>query len=143
LGDLSNEILGVGSHSDSGIITLLLQDEVSGLQVLNHEQKWVDVKPISDAFVVNIGDMLQIWSNDQFQATQHRVVVNSNKDRYSIPFFFNPHFTSEIKPLDVCVDKDHPLRYKPCIYGQYMNERHAGNQADYGEEIQISHYRIN
>jgi len=138
--DPDENVLGVGPHSDSGIITLLLQDGIPGLQVLNKENKWVDVKPIHNAFVFNIGDMLHIWSNGRFPATKHRVVTNPNTERFSVPFFFNPSLSANISPLDVCINEKNPSRFETVNYGKFINERHAGNQQDLGEEIQISHF---
>jgi len=138
--DQNGDLLGVGPHSDPGIITLLLQDDIPGLQVLNKENKWVDVKPIRNAFVFNTGDMLHVWSNGRFPATQHRVVTNPNHERFSVPFFLTPSLDADISPLDVCVNENNPPKFATVNYGKFINERHAGNQQDLGEEIQISNF---
>ena len=67
--------------------------------------------------------------------------MNSTKERFSIPFFFNPSFDADITPLEVAVDEKHPAKYGTVNYGKFMNERHAGNQQDLGEEIQINHFK--
>lgn len=69
--------------------------KVEGLQIFKNK-KWVDVKPLEDAFIINLGDMLQRWTNDTFKSTLHRVMNKSGKERYSIPFFYEPNFNAEI-----------------------------------------------
>ena len=91
---------GVGAHKDGGFLTLLLQDRVGGLQAQNSSGEWVDVTPIQDTFVVNIGEMLQFMTGNYFIATPHRVVNKvSQRVRYSAPFFYAPDLNTHIKPL--------------------------------------------
>lgn len=104
--------LGVGPHIDTGCLILLLQDEIGGLQVQNSEGKWIDVPPLPDTLVVNIGEMLQIWSKNRFKATTHRVINTSGKRRLSAPFFFEPNL-STIVPINST---------SPISYGQRMLE---------------------
>lgn len=73
-------------HTDFGILTIVQQDQTGGLQIW-FEEKWIDVNPIPNTFIVNIGDMLQEWSSGQLKSTRHRVVVDTEKPRYSWPFF--------------------------------------------------------
>ena len=73
-------------HADRGVLTILLQDQVGGLEIWFRE-KWVEVPPIQNTFVVNIADMLQELSSEVFKSTQHRVINKDSKERYSIPFF--------------------------------------------------------
>jgi len=113
--------LGVGEHTDYGCITILAQDEVGGLQIMNKQGEWQTAPPIPDTFVVNIGDMLQIWTNDHYQATLHRVIT-SNKRRQSLAFCYEPNFDSIVIPVSTCT-KEAPSKYQPISYGEYVMQK--------------------
>ncbi|KAL5701954.1 hypothetical protein ACHQM5_027233 [Ranunculus cassubicifolius] len=86
--------LGITGHTDASCLTIILQDHVGGLQIL-HQNLWVDARPIPGALVVNIGDLLQIMSNDKLKSIEHRVVANLVEPRASVAFFFTPRFDVE------------------------------------------------
>ncbi len=90
---------GVEAHTDTGAFTILLQDEVGGLEVRNRAGRWIDAKPLAGSFVINIGDMMQGWTNRRFVSTLHRVANRSGRDRISVPFFANPDYDAIIEPI--------------------------------------------
>ncbi|MEU3841961.1 2-oxoglutarate and iron-dependent oxygenase domain-containing protein [Streptomyces sp. NPDC028635] len=110
---------GVGAHKDYGFLTLLLQDQVGGLQVQREDGVFRDVPPIEGAFVVNLGELLEVATNGYLLATNHRVVSPPGAtERFSVPFFYNPRLDARVEPLPfphavvapgVSVDPDNPL----------------------------------
>jgi isopenicillin N synthase-like dioxygenase len=133
--------LGVGQHTDSGALTILLQDNEPGLEVFRNNA-WHLVEPRRDALVVNIGDIVQVWSNDIYFAALHRVIASANKARYSIPFFLNPTYSTHYAPVPTMVTATTPARYKAINWGEFRTLRAQGDYADCGEEVQIEQYRI-
>jgi isopenicillin N synthase-like dioxygenase len=93
---------GVGSHKDAGVLTLLLVEPGTvGLQV-EHPHGWIDAPPMRGAFVVNIGELLEVATNGYLKATVHRVLSPPpGTDRISVPFFYNPALSSNIPLLDL------------------------------------------
>ncbi|MFV2008053.1 MAG: isopenicillin N synthase family dioxygenase [Longimicrobiales bacterium] len=126
-------------HTDAGALTILLQDDVGGLQVLAGGD-WIDVTPTPGAFVINVGDMMQVWSNDRYEANLHRVRPTKNRARYSIPCFFNPSYGTDYAPLTS--DPDNPPHYHAINWGEFRQARTDGDYADFGREIQIADFRI-
>ena len=129
-------------HTDPGGITLLLQDQVGGLQALSSDHGWIDVPPCGNHFVVNLGDVMQVWTNDRYKAAVHRVLPMAERGsgRYSTPFFYQPRFDAEICPQHVA-DDDQP-HYRPFTWLEFIRGRVTDNYADIGEDdIQISKYR--
>ena len=99
--DAAGDDQGVGAHKDGGFLTLLLQDENKGLQV-EYDGSWVDVDPIPQTLVVNIGELLELASNGYLRATVHRVVTPpAGVERISVPFFFSARLDATIPLLDL------------------------------------------
>ncbi|GAQ82514.1 hypothetical protein KFL_001140020 [Klebsormidium nitens] len=129
-------VFGAGAHSDWGMLTLLKTDSVPGLQICLEKdaenQTWLDVPPVEGAFIVNIGDMLERWSNDLFRSTLHRV-VGRGQERFSIPFFFEPNFDCLVECLPQCCSPSNPAKYPPVTVGEYLmgklKSTHAGYKA--------------
>ncbi len=133
--------LGIYHHTDAGALTVLLQDEVAGLQVA-HDGSWHLVTPQEGALVINIGDIVQVWSNDRYPAVLHRVVGSRERARYSAAYFYNPAYTTHYAPLPGMCSAEQPPRYREIDWGAFRAGRSSGDFADYGAEIQISDYRI-
>jgi isopenicillin N synthase-like dioxygenase len=109
--------IGITSHTDPGVLTVLLQDHIGGLQV-KHGGKWLNVKPVRGALVINIADLLQILSNDEYVSVEHRVVANSsNEPRISVGVFFNSAEREKLcGPFPELISPE-----KPAVYGKFTN----------------------
>lgn len=103
---------------------------------------WVTVQPVPDAFVINIGDLFQVASNDRFKAPLHRVLANKSSERYSVPFFYQPSLDAVLEPVPGMIDDAHPPAYRPLHFGEMRRRRIEGDLADNGVEVQISDYKI-
>ncbi|MGV9803601.1 isopenicillin N synthase family dioxygenase [Mycobacterium sp. NPDC003449] len=93
----AEDALGIGAHTDYECFTLL-KPTAPGLEVMNGDGEWIDVPPVPGTFVVNIGDLLELWTNGTYVATSHRV-RKVREERYSFPLFFNVDYATEVKPL--------------------------------------------
>ncbi|MDY7227727.1 isopenicillin N synthase family dioxygenase [Hyalangium rubrum] len=96
-------VWGVGEHTDYGVLTILKQDDAGGLQVKSRaggQVRWVEAPPVPDSFVCNIGDMLDRMTRGLYRSTPHRVRNRAGRDRLSLPFFFDPSWTAEVRPID-------------------------------------------
>ncbi|MCD7468885.1 hypothetical protein HAX54_007432 [Datura stramonium] len=111
--------LGMPPHSDYGFLTLLLQDEVEGLQVMSNGD-WVTIQPIPGAFVVNVGDHLEIFSNGKYKSVLHRVLVNSFKSRISVASLHSLPFNSIIKPSPKLISDSNPKHYKDTNFAAFL-----------------------
>lgn len=104
-------VLGLKPHGDGSAYTIILQDDVEGLQVLKGEQ-WFTVPAISNALLVLMGDQMEIMTNGIFKSPLHRVVSNSDKDRYSIAMFLYPERSKEIGPEEGLINEEKPRVFK-------------------------------
>ncbi|CAN4109720.1 unnamed protein product [Withania somnifera] len=113
--------LGLSPHSDPGGITIVLPDtDIASLQI-RHGNNWLTINPIPNAFIVNVGDQIQVLSNAIYKSVEHRVIANSNKERLSVVFFYNPGGHTLIKPADQLVTKDSPALYSPITFNEYRS----------------------
>lgn len=115
-------ITEAGEHTDYGIITLL-QTNAPGLQAKTPDQKWVDVPFDSNCLIVNIGDLMQRLTNDQWVSTPHRVVGKHHNQRQSAAFFHNLNKDTKVTCFPSCC-RDYPAKYEPIIAGEYLTARH-------------------
>ncbi|KAJ6850543.1 1-aminocyclopropane-1-carboxylate oxidase-like protein 1-like [Iris pallida] len=114
--------LGTTKHSDPSFLTLLVQDALGGLQVL-HQDRWVDVSPVPGGIVVNIGDLLQVVSNDKFVSVQHRVVASREGPRISVAVFLNPCHGEErlYGPIEETLSEENPPKYQELRMMDYIS----------------------
>jgi len=119
----TERVLGVAPHTDYGMLTILAQDPIGGLELRKRDGEWVSAPYIEHTFVVNLGDMFKVWTNDLFVSNFHRVVNRTGKERYSIPTFFNLDYDTPVACLPGCQSDDNPPRYEPIKAGDYLVRR--------------------
>lgn len=125
-----NQEVGIscGEHTDYGCLTILNQDSTRGaLQVQQKDGQWLNANPIPGAFVMNIGDMIELWTNGLYKATLHRVINTMKNYRVSVPFFYEPNFEATVAPLPSCCADDNPPKYKPIMYGDHLSAKVNSN----------------
>jgi len=132
--------LGCGAHTDYGTLTVLADDGIGGLQVRQRSGEWVDVVVPDGQLVVNLGDLMSIWTNDRWVSNPHRVVNPPNQDRYSVPLFVTPPFHLRIETLPTCLDADGSSHHEPLVSGPYLLSRFDGTHS-YRNELLEEHNR--
>ncbi|MCD7446162.1 hypothetical protein HAX54_045219 [Datura stramonium] len=133
-------VTGLTAHSDGSAITILHQvDGVDGLQV-KQDGVWIPVQFLPNAFVVNIGDIVEIWSNGVYKSAEHKVTVNENKRRISIGVFFNQKVEAEIGPADSLINSENPALFTTVTSDKYLKEFFSRKLA---VNTYLEHMRIN
>lgn len=122
-----------GPHTDHGIVTILWQDSLGGLEVMGKNGEWKPVTPIRGSYVINIGELMKRWTNGRFKATVHRVVHLQNKSRYSMPLFCNPNFRTTVDPRDLGIS-DADAKYEPVMSGDFLLGRFKATRKLWGAE---------
>ncbi|XP_010057211.2 protein SRG1 [Eucalyptus grandis] len=113
-------VIGLNSHSDADAITILLQvNEMEGLQI-RKDGKWVPVKPLPGAFIVNVGDIVEIMTNGIYQSIEHRAAVNAVKERVSIATFFSPRMDAEIGPMQSLIAPETPALFRRITVAEHL-----------------------
>jgi isopenicillin N synthase-like dioxygenase len=117
--------LRAGAHTDYGTLTVLRQDAVGGLEVLDRDGNWVGVESVPGAFVINVGDLLARWTNDRWKSTLHRVVdpagaTQARARRQSMPYFQNANWSAEISCLPTCLKPGESPRYETVLAGPHL-----------------------
>ncbi|MEM6464212.1 MAG: 2-oxoglutarate and iron-dependent oxygenase domain-containing protein [Pseudomonadota bacterium] len=120
-GDAAENQLGAGAHTDWGLLTLLLQDEVGGLEVRASDGEWISAPPIPGTYVINLGEMFPVITNDLYKATMHRVLNNhSSKTRYSCPTFCDPEYFYKVECAPTCMPESGEPKYPPMTAGEHL-----------------------
>ncbi|XP_057448026.1 protein SRG1-like [Lotus japonicus] len=116
-----DKVIGLNPHSDAGAFTILLQvNEMEGLQI-RKDGIWVPIKPLSNAFVINIGDMLEILTNGIYRSIEHRAIVNSEKERISVATFHRPTMNGILGPTTSLVTSERPALFRKIGVADYLN----------------------
>ncbi|KAL0383601.1 UNVERIFIED_CONTAM: 1-aminocyclopropane-1-carboxylate oxidase1 [Sesamum calycinum] len=133
--------LGTPKHSDTTFLTLLMQDSTGGLQVL-HDDHWIDVPPVHGALIANIGDLMQIISNDKFISVEHRVLAQPVGPRISVACFFTPSLKASAKPFAPI--KELLSDENPAVYREFMFREYTQHYKTKGEKVETAllHYKI-
>ena len=110
---------GVAPHTDFGVLTVLCQDEIGGLEIQQRNGEWAAMPPIPGTLVVNIGDLLERWSNRRYRSTVHRVINSSGRERLSLVLAYDPNFETLVDPSAFRVEGETP-HDEPVICGDYL-----------------------
>lgn len=133
--------LGTSKHSDTTFLTLLMQDSIGGLQIL-HDDQWVDVPPVRGALIANIGDLMQIISNDQFRSVEHRVIAQPVGPRISVACFFTPSLGAAAKPFAPI--KELQSDENPAVYREFFFREYCEYYKTKGQDVvsALPHFKI-
>lgn len=123
--NVEEEVEGLGMHTDMSCITIVYQDQTGGLQVRSKEGKWMDINPCEDTLVVNIGDLMQAWSNGKLRSSEHRVVLKRIVNRFSLAFFWCFEDQKLIYAPREVISEEHLRIYKPFMCADYLKFRES------------------
>jgi isopenicillin N synthase-like dioxygenase len=116
--------MGMGAHTDYGVVTVLYADAVPGLQVMDRAGVFRDVTPDAGSLLVNLGDLTAQWTNDRWRSTLHRVVpltaAGATARRRSIALFCDANYDARIACVPTCQSPEQPPRYPPVIAGEHL-----------------------
>ena len=115
--------LGAAAHTDYGMLTILAQDPIGGLELRTRSGEWVAAPYIEDTLVINLGDMVKVWTNDTYVSNPHRVANRTGRERFSIPTFFNLDYATPVACLPQFQSADNPSRHAPVKSGDYLVKR--------------------
>tara|TARA_Y100000588_G_scaffold330949_1_gene368194 strand:- start:1561 stop:2532 length:972 start_codon:yes stop_codon:yes gene_type:complete len=131
---VDEESIGALPHTDYGVITVLAQDPLGGLELEKRDGIWIRAPYIPGTFVVNIGDLMARWTNDVYRSNKHQVINRLKAERYSIPFFFNPNHRAIVECIPSCRSRERPSGYPPVVAGEYIANKIKINQGFKGEQ---------
>ncbi|XP_027362714.1 protein SRG1-like [Abrus precatorius] len=132
-------VLGLGAHTDGSALTILLQaNEVEGLQI-KKDGKWVLVEPLPNAFIISLGDVMEVMTNGIYKSNLHRAIVNSQKVRLSIATFYGPGWSGNIGPAPTLVTPKNTALFKTIgvadFYKGYLSPEHFGKPKQYINDV--------
>lgn len=134
--ELGEDQFGVGPHTDFGVLTVLAQDSVGGLQVQNRNGDWIQAPPIEGTLLVNVGDLLSRWTNGEYKSTPHRVVNSSGRERLSLVLAFDPDPQTQIDSQEI-FGPEHAAIEEPISCGDYLVWR-FGKAFSYRKEEELN-----
>ncbi|MBA0860456.1 hypothetical protein Goshw_017836 [Gossypium schwendimanii] len=120
-----NQVEGLGMHTDMSCITIVFQDELGGLQMRSKDGKWLNIHPCKNSLVVNIGDLMQAWSNGRLRSSEHRVVLRRSRNRFSLVFFWCFEDEKEVIAPNEIVGNGNPRIYHPFVCLKYIKFRES------------------
>ncbi|NKC11218.1 MAG: 2OG-Fe(II) oxygenase [Gammaproteobacteria bacterium] len=123
-GDLPPDRYSLAPHTDFGVLTVLAQDALGGLEIQGLDGEWIAAPPIPGTLVVNVGDLLGRWSNDTYRSTPHRVINTSGQERLSLVLAYDPNAETVVDAGLFCAPGETP-RYEPITCGDYLQWRFA------------------
>lgn len=128
--ETGTEQIRASAHTDYGSLTILAVDDApGGLQVRDLQGEWHSVKAPANSYVVNLGDLMQHWTNDQWRSTMHRVINPpsgcANNRRQSIAFFHNINADTSVECIPTCQSPENPAKYPPVLAGEYLMKKHS------------------
>ncbi|GFY92569.1 2-oxoglutarate (2OG) and Fe(II)-dependent oxygenase superfamily protein [Actinidia rufa] len=128
---LEEEVEGLGMHTDMSCVTIVYQDEIGGLQVRSNQGRWMDIISCEGTLVVNIGDMLQAWSNEKLRSSQHRVVLKKPVNRFSLAFFWCFEDEKMVLAPDEVVGEGKTRIYEPFVCSDYLRFRESNEKGKF------------
>ncbi|KAJ9219823.1 hypothetical protein DTO169C6_7814 [Paecilomyces variotii] len=131
------EVAGINTHTDYECFTILSQDKVPALQVLNVKGQWVAAPPIPGTFVINIGDFFAFWTNGIFRSTLHRATNLTGEERFSVPFFFGVDYDATISVLESCITAENPAKSGPVKAGEHVRKQLSNTYIKFGEKATV------
>ena len=124
----TNLELGAAAHTDYGMLTILSQDPIGGLELCLRSGEWVAAPYVEGTLVINLGDLVKVWTNETYVSNPHRVANRTGRERYSIPTFFNLDYDTPVACLPQFMPADGPPRHAPISSGAYLVQRFASVQ---------------